>query len=54
MVLKINPLQHNVPIADERGRPTPQFLRQWQALLTALHDADRRLEALETAEEEEP
>lgn len=28
-VRPIDPLNHDVPIVDERGRPTPQFQRQW-------------------------
>jgi hypothetical protein len=25
----VDPLNHDVPIVDERGRPTPQFMQQW-------------------------
>lgn len=28
-VRPIDPLNHNVPIVDAQGRPTPQFIRQW-------------------------
>lgn len=28
-VAKTNPLTHNVPIADNNGRPTPEFMRKW-------------------------
>lgn len=28
-VRAVDPLQHNVPIVDSEGRPTPQFMRQW-------------------------
>lgn len=26
----VDPLAHNVPIVDAQGRPTPQFMRQWE------------------------
>jgi hypothetical protein len=29
-VLPQDPLNHDVPIVDERGRPTPAFIQQWQ------------------------
>lgn len=44
---EVGPLQHNVPIADERGNPTPQFLRKWQTLLIQLDDLNRRITELE-------
>lgn len=44
---RVDPLQYNVPIVDERGLPTPQFLRQWQMLLQRLEDAERRIVELE-------
>jgi len=28
-VRAVDPLNHNVPIVDEQGKPTPQFIRQW-------------------------
>ena len=30
-VRPVDPLRHDVPIVDEQGRPTPQFIRQWLA-----------------------
>lgn len=33
-VRPIDPLQHGVPIVDAAGRPTPQFIRQWQMART--------------------
>lgn len=32
---RVDPLQHNVPVAKNDGTPTPYFQRQWTALLRA-------------------
>lgn len=35
-----SPLHPSVSIVDERGRPTPVFLRQWEAVRTLLGAVD--------------
>lgn len=45
--VRVDPLQHNVPIVDGNGRPTPEFLRQWQQLIRELAEAKERLAQLE-------
>jgi hypothetical protein len=43
----INPLQHNVPIVNTDGRPTVQFMRQWELLVRELREAKQRIAELE-------
>lgn len=53
-----DPLQHNVPIVDAQGRPTPEFLRQWMQarkinlttddITVDVDDLEKRVETLET------
>lgn len=45
--VSIDPLQHNVRITDDKGRPTPQFIRQWQLLIRELAEVKARLAELE-------
>lgn len=45
--VSIDPLQYNVRIVDDKGNPTPQFIRQWQILIRELAEAEARLAALE-------
>lgn len=50
-VRSVDPLQYNVPIVDAGGRPTAQFIRQWQqaqGVGTAVGDAADSLDGLET------
>lgn len=44
-MVPITPIDIRVPIVDEKGRPTPQFQRQWQAVLDAIKAIDARLVA---------
>ena len=33
---RVNPLHHNNPIVDEKGKPTSFFIQQWQNLLSSI------------------
>lgn len=49
LVSDVGRLQHNVPIVGEDGKPTPQFIRQWEVLQRLLADLERRITELEGA-----
>jgi hypothetical protein len=47
MANEITPLSHNSTLVDDKGRPTPLFILQWQLLLQEVKELRNRLSALE-------